>query len=59
MPEVALMGVGAAVGLAILTVVFHVSRTPRRPGRRPWLASASGESDDPTKHCPGDPGSLP
>lgn len=55
-----LIALGLGVSLSILAVVFYVSQTPRRPGRKGWLASSSGERDDPTKHWPGgDPGSLP
>lgn len=58
MSEALLVVLGAVVGLSALVGVFYLSQTPRRPGRRRWLASASGERDDPTKHWPGDPSSL-
>lgn len=59
MYEALLVVIGVAVALVVLAAVFYLSQKPRRLGRRRWLASASGERDDPTKHWPGDPNSMP
>lgn len=54
-----LLVTGVAVALPVLAAVFYLSQKPRALGRRRWFASASGERDDPTKHWPGDPNSMP
>lgn len=59
MSDALLVALGIAVSLGLLAAVFYLSQIPRPLGRRRWLASASGEHDDPTKHWPGDPNSLP
>ena len=58
MYDILLVALGVVMGLGLLAMVFYLAPTPRRLGRKGWLASASGERDGPTKH-PSDPSTSP